>query len=266
VDTGLGRCAVEKSQIHPGEEYGVREPPKRGVELQHVRVIEPVRAGKWRVEWIDPNPGLLDFVKSVNIVVSWRERRAFLRDEQHEGLLEGAIERSGFPGDEHPIVRAVETVIESTGEPELSVWRGVFEYDPDALERVASRAGIKPPEHLSGYADRHGRHRLPWECALELAEAFAHAEPRTVLDSIDMQESEMANEVRFEGRTYLAGLLTEYRAAWAIVRLWAGHDVAVAIREERIRKLERLLSDIRWDLKRPEPDLDRIVRRIERSL
>jgi hypothetical protein len=64
----------------------------------------------------------------------------------------------------------------------------------------------------------------------------------------------------------VAGGSNSYRAAWAIVRQWAGHDVAVAIREERIHKLERLLSDIRWDLKHPEPDAERIVRRIERSL
>ena len=89
---------MDRSQIHPGEEYGVREPSKRGLELQHVKVIESVRAGKWRVEWIDPNPGLVDYAKSVNIIVPWRQRRAFLRDEQHEERLENAIERSGFPG------------------------------------------------------------------------------------------------------------------------------------------------------------------------
>jgi len=56
-----------------------------------------------------------------------------------------------------------------------------------------------------------------------------------VVDAIDVQETKWSNDVRFEGHTYLAGMLTENPAAWAIVRQWTGHDVAVAIREERIQ-------------------------------
>lgn len=56
------------------------------------------------------------------------------------------------------------------------------------------------------------------------------------------------------------------RARWALVRQWAGHDTAIAAREERIASLEELLTHAMWDLRRPNPDLERIAARIERAL
>jgi hypothetical protein len=179
------------------------------------------------------------------------QRQALVRDERNAGNMASAVERSGFPGDHHPTAVAVDTVLDSTSEHSISVKHGVLSYEADALERVAARAGIDPPEHPVGYQDRHGRHHLPWDCALALAEAFARNEPSTVLDPIDTQEHEWATEARSPGHSYLIGLLTEYRAAWAIVRQWAGHDAAIAAREARITDLERLLTSVMWDLRRP---------------
>jgi hypothetical protein len=67
---------MEHRLIEPGAEYGYREKPKTQSVLEHVRVLERIR-GQWRVEWIDPNPSLQDFVKSSSIVVPWKQRRAF---------------------------------------------------------------------------------------------------------------------------------------------------------------------------------------------
>jgi hypothetical protein len=257
---------VDKSSIRPGEEYGVREPPRAGVELQHVKVIEHVRADKWRAEWIDPNPGLVDYIKSQNIVVAWTDRRALLSDERHAVALDTAVTESGFPGEQHPTTSAVQWVLDTTGESQLWVHHGVLRFEPGALERVAHRAGVAVPTHPAGYRDRYGFGHLPWECAVDLAMRFAGAEPRTVLDSVDSKETEWSNEVRHDRGHHLVGVLNEYRASWALIRQWAGLDAAIAIREERITMLERTLSDVRWDLKRPNPDLERIVTRIERAL
>ena len=41
------------------------------------------------------------------------------------------------------------------------------------------------------------------------------------------------------GEDYIVTLLNEYCASRAILRLWAGHDVAVAQREAEIQRLER---------------------------
>ena len=48
-----------KSEIKPRMEYAFREKHTPGTPFQHVRVIEHIRADKWKVEWIAPNPGWL---------------------------------------------------------------------------------------------------------------------------------------------------------------------------------------------------------------
>jgi hypothetical protein len=76
-----------RSEVEIGGEYAVREPTRPGVPFQRVRVLERVRAGKWRVEWLEPNPGLVDFVKSTNLIVEWRSRKRFLDNEQRHLTL-----------------------------------------------------------------------------------------------------------------------------------------------------------------------------------
>jgi hypothetical protein len=45
-------------------------------------------------------------------------------------------------------------------------------------------------------------------------------------------------------------LLNEYRASWALIRQWAGHDAAVAQREAEIQRLERLVWDAVYALQK----------------
>jgi hypothetical protein len=53
---------MDKNNIEPGKHYAIREHPND--DLQHVKIVESVRSRKWRAEWIDPNPGLIDYVAS----------------------------------------------------------------------------------------------------------------------------------------------------------------------------------------------------------
>ena len=75
-----------------------------------------------------------------------------------------------------------------------------------------------------------------------------------------------AQEARRPGEEYMVKLLNEYRAAWALVRQWAGHDAAVAQREEQIQKLERLVWDAVYALQKAHLDgeSERLRRAIER--
>lgn len=256
---------MEKKEIIAGQEYGISEPLRVGGELQHVRVLENVRGTRWKVEWIEPNPGLTDYVASKNIVVKWSERRALLRDEERGAELQ-RVSAMTFPGSESPLASAIDDVLTATGEPTLHVWRGIFEFDSAGLERVCARAGIAMPEHRAGYVDRFGQSRLPFESAIAVARAFAAAEPTTVLDYIDIEERRVADEARQPGNHYLNKLLIEYRANWALIRQWAGFDAALASREARIAELERLLSQTIWDLRRPSLDAERIAGRLERAI
>ena len=100
---------------------------------------------------------------------------------------------------------------------------------------------------------------------MALCEAFARLEPRSVLDVIDLDERKIGAQVRHEGAGYLMPLLARRRSAMAIVRQWCSYDAAIA-REERIGELERLLTEVMWDLRRPSPDREAIARRIHRVL
>jgi len=95
---------MQSFDIHPGQEYGYRDSPKRRDDLQRVKVIEKVRA-KWKVEWVEPNPGLQDYVKSVQLVVPWGKRRAFLKNEENWTQLVEACSHA-WPGHDHPLSEA----------------------------------------------------------------------------------------------------------------------------------------------------------------
>src|SRR2546426_12516046 len=73
---------MQKADIKVGGEYALRESRTPGTPLHHVRIVEHIRRNKWRAEWIEPNPGLKDYVESRHLVVPWKQRKAFLRDEE----------------------------------------------------------------------------------------------------------------------------------------------------------------------------------------
>ena len=62
-------------------------------------------------------------------------------------------------------------------------------------------------------------------------------------------------------------LLNEFRASWALIRQWTGHDPAIAPREAEIETLERLVWDAIYALQRVGADSEaaRLRRAIERK-
>ena len=74
-----------REDIIIGEEYGYREKPFQKGPMERVRIVDRVRS-QWKVEWIEPNPGLQDFVRSNHLVIPWKERKAFLDDEASWGV------------------------------------------------------------------------------------------------------------------------------------------------------------------------------------
>ena len=73
-----------KSWIKPGVEYALREKRAPRDYLQRVRIIEHLRGNKWKAEWVEPNPGLVHYVESGQLVAAWKERAAFLKEEDNE--------------------------------------------------------------------------------------------------------------------------------------------------------------------------------------
>ena len=156
-------------------------------------------------------------------------------------------------------------MFESVGEKGLSYFRGVLSAPQDSVDRVKKRAGLEQAKsHSASYVDRFGTVNVCFAEALTIARAFCAAEPSTVLVDIEATERKWSLEAsRLEGE-YLVRLLNEYRAAWALIRQWTGHDPAVAAREDHIQRLERLVLDAIYTLQKA--GLDSEAHKLRRGL
>ena len=257
---------MQKAKIVAGDEYAFREKRGEGVPLQRVRILEHIRGNRWRAEWIEPNPGLVHYVESGQLIVPWKEHKAFLKEEEESARLWNHNIRMGYKNNS-PVDNALSVVFESVGD-DVSFYRGTLNGGVEAFERVRTRAGVAMTPHSPvAYFDRAKTLHLPFDEAIELARRFCAAEPATVLTRIEGTEREWAQEARRPGKEYMVGLLNEYRAAWALVREWAGADAAVAEREAQIVKLERLVWDAIYALQRAKLDSEaaRLRRALERE-
>src|ERR1700731_3279705 len=127
-----------KAQIKPGEEYAFREQRGPGTPFQRVRVIQHARGSKWRAKWIDPSPGLVDYVDSGQLIVPWREHKAFLKKEANQESLTRHNDNLRYD-ENSPIAKALYEVFQSVGD-QVSFYRGVLRGSPDAIDRVKTRA------------------------------------------------------------------------------------------------------------------------------
>jgi hypothetical protein len=254
---------VLKSEIQVGQEYVLREKKNRDTPLQRVKIIQHVRGKKWKAQWIDPNPGLVDYVETRHLVVAWKERKAFFQDEENARRVDEGNERHGY-NEKSPLANVLYEVFESAGESNLSFYRGVLSGSPEALERVRDRVGFNRAKISQlTYIDRHGTVHIPYSEALELAKAFCASEPGTILLNIESTEREWVREAQ-QGDKHLLLLLNEYRASWAIIRQWTGYDAALAQKEAQIQRLERLVFDAIYALQKA--GLDDAANRLRRAL
>jgi len=244
-------------------ECALREKRAPGTPFQRVRIIEHVRGNKWKVEWIEPNPGLVHYVESGQLIVPWKERKAFLKEEENIERLREYNEQNGYSGEESSIVRALYEVYESIRDG-VDFYRGSLTGKPDAIARLRARTGTNvDKESYITFVDRQGTLHLPFDEALALARAFCAAEPSTVLVSVETTERRWTSDAQ-HGEDHIVSLLNEYRASWALIRQWAGHDAAVAQREAEIQKLERLVWDAVYALQKA--GLDREAARLRNAL
>lgn len=252
-----------KSEIKVGQEYVLREGKGTGAPLQLVKIIQHVRGKKWKAEWFDPNPGLVDYIESQNLVVRWNEQKAFFRDEERARELCEDNERHGYK-ENSPLANVLYQVFESLGERDLSFYRGILSGRPEALDRIRERAAFdRNRTSAYAYVDRHGKVHIPYTEALDLAKAFCFAEPNTVLLNIESTEREWVQKASQPGNDYMVSLLNEYRPSWAIIRQWTGYDAAIAQKEAQIQRLERLVYDAIYALQKA--GLDDAANRLRRA-
>lgn len=252
-----------KAQIKPGTEYAFREHHSERTPFHRVRVLQHTRGTKWRAEWIEPSAGLVDYVDSGQLVVPWKEHKAFLKEEANAESIRQHNQRLGYD-ENSPIARALYQVFESIGD-DVSFYRGILRGSPEAVDRVKTRAAMDPTKRSPvAYIDRQGKLHLPFDEAFELARMFCGAEPGAVLVGVETTERDWARQARRPGEEYMVPLLNDYRASWALIRQWAGHDAAVAQRETEIQRLERLAWDAVYALQKA--GLDKEAAKLRRTI
>ena len=203
------------------------------------------------------------------MIVPWKDHKALLQDEENAKALREHNKSAGYDHHEHkdsPVVLAAGQVFESASDG-VSFWRGTLSGPPDSLERIAKRAGLAEiPYSLATYKDREGIVHVPFDVALEVAQKFCQAEPSTVLIDVESTERQWSSKAE-RGEDYIVSLLNEYRASWALLRQWAGHDAAVAQREKEIQRLERLVWDAVYALQKAglDDEAARLRRAIDRQ-
>jgi hypothetical protein len=119
------------------------------------------------------------------------------------------------------------------------------------LQRIIDRAGLTsaPADlHPLAHRDRRGYVHLPLEATVELARAFAAAEPTTVIGYLDDQEEEMRLRGNQPGERWWHSYLREQSRGFAIARQWAGLEQEAEMLRKEIARLRSPVSGAAYDL------------------
>ena len=238
------------ADLFPGRQYGIRFRPDPRVAvrepLTHVQLVAKVgRGGKVLVRHLyGEHKGLEEYVPARQIICPWGERRAFLRDENRMDALRRTTKRLR----DLVVEKAINVVMHTTGESSLHLNnQGVFGGDSVALDRVATRAGLRVNE-LDGmsHTDRHGQTWMTSRGGLRLAQGFAAAEPDVVQLFIESEEAEL--KARGYADRFHHDCLSQQRPAFALARQWAGHEAEVEQLRTEVQRLGTLIEGAAIDL------------------
>jgi hypothetical protein len=258
---------VQSDQLEEHRFYAYRVNHRaRGSELLKVKLLAKVgRGGKVKVRYEDgPHPGLEEYVRTMNLIVPWGERKALQRDEERHRLLDEYTRRARR---DPAVAEAVSSVLASSGEPSAYAAVEGVSMREEELERIMRRAGLEGEPtslHRLAFRDRFGEVHVPLDGAEPLARAFAAAEPETVLMYLSDQESELKYRGYQAGDHYLHDLLRQYSPGWALARQWAGFEQEVEQLKKEIGRLRQLITRAAYELR--DAGADQKSRRLLRAL
>lgn len=99
---------------------------------------------------------------------------------------------------------------------------------------------------------------------LDVALAFAQAEPETVNLYLDMEEQELLQKGYASGERYLHKWVLEQKPAWALARSWANKGGSRDHLREEMERLRGLVHQAVRELR--EAGRERVAARLERAL
>ncbi|MGE3075144.1 MAG: hypothetical protein AB7N24_15425 [Dehalococcoidia bacterium] len=251
--------------LTPGLEYGLRFRLSSTERLHRVVVVEKLDRNKQvKVRHLEgEQEGMEEFISFRNVVVAWKARKRFLRNEEKlrtiRELSSGA----------DPVVReAVQAVFGAAGEHSAFVHSdGHFSADVAAVERLAARAGIEGPwKQLDScaFVDDNGWAQLGFAAAHRLAIELAKREPDTITIEVESREEELRAGGYAMGERWQHEWLRDQRPAFALMRQWAGFSRDLDRLQKEIERLRGLAYGASLDLERAGKQ--REARRLQRAL
>jgi hypothetical protein len=253
-----------------GRTYALRYSRSDDEAPVEVRFLEYIaRSRKAKIEHVaGEHPGLVEYIRTSQLLCSWKETKRLLRDERHDRELRASVDLYGVPA--KAVRDAINTVFSTASEDVYVDVDGTATVRTDAIVRLAARSGLTDDETrslsvLPAYCDRNGQLHLPVEAVQRLAQRFAAAEPETVNLHLDTVESEYRARGYELGERYLHKLLLELGPEHALARQWAGGVEQTHKNLEReITRLQSLVRQAALDLRRN--GLEATARRLERGL
>jgi hypothetical protein len=188
---------------------------------------------------------------------------AIVRDEEREARLA----EYARPLANGAVGEAVSAVLASSGEPGAGCDATGTWMDEEELRRIFDRAGIyrEPVDmHHLACRDRRGGVHLPLDAAVEIAQAFAAAEPTTVTSYVEDEEETLRERGAVPGDRWYRQYLREKGPAHALVRQWAGPQQEAEELRKEIGRLRGIISRATYELRAAGDE--RGARRLERAL
>jgi hypothetical protein len=210
---------------------------------------------------------LEEYVSTRQLVVSWPEAQSFLQDEKRQAQVAEECRRTS----ERVLGQAASEVLGASGERAAALGHNGYLLMPeDELQRIMKRAGMsgRPQDlHRLGFRDRVGNVHLPFQASVTLAQAFAAAEPETVLIDIDDCGERLRAGGYAPGDRYQHQQLRNYQPAFAVARQWAGLEHQTEILRKEIGRLRGLVSQAAHELRRVGQDQKarRLLRAVDGS-
>ena len=237
---------MTKREFEAGAAWAYRAPNSAGrPAVKVVLLFLPNRKGavKVKVRHVEGElVGLEEFVPATRLVCRWEDWPKLERDEQKEAAFYSSLEHRE---EIDPVIyRAASAVLSASGEDlmvdDFRPYSVMNKAGVAALDRVTSRASLddRPWRGSPCYTNRKGSTHVPNDLLVDLALAFAKAEPQTVILYLDLEEAEYLRKGYGDSRFWHRELLKEL-PAHAIARHWSSGAERDPLRDEleRVRQL-----------------------------
>lgn len=241
---------MRKDKFKVAEEWAYRREQQLGLPAARVQLVAmPNRKGpvKVKVRHVDGElESMEEFVTSTHLRCRWKDWKLVERDEKKEiAFLQHMADE---PSIDHVVAQAASEVLISTGE-DLMIFEGRSNYTKlwdiqiPGLERVAQRCILT--EHAwtkwPSLKDRNGHYLVHTQVLIDVAIAFAQAEPETVHLHLDHEANQLLEDQNQWGSDRRSKMIRAM-PAHTLARHWAGGMREHKYLRERVRELELLVE------------------------